>query len=263
MSCRSRRRSTIACHSSRTAGRALKLIEASSQCQLIGTTWPLRTPAVQRGGVAVVARGPVALGDLVAQVGCRRSPGRSAAAAWRAGRTSSATPYIAVATTAFTPGRLRDVRLVVAAQVVDLPLVEQHDAGQGGEPRAGQRAGGAPGGLVVRVGEERRELGLRPRHQLQGRLGDDAERALVAHEQVLELVAARRLADLAPAAVADPDDLAGRQHDLEADDQVAGVPVAAADQRPAVGADPAAHQRARVRGRVVRIDEAVAAAAPR
>ncbi len=79
----------------------------------------------------------------------------------------------------------------------------------------------------------------------------------MSHEQVLELVAARRLADLAAAAVPHLDDLAGRQHHLEADHQVAGVAVAPADQRPAVGPDPPAHQRARVRGRVVGIDEAV------
>ena len=37
--------------------------------------------------------------------------------------------------------------------------------------------------------EERGKLRLRPWHQLQRRLGDDAERPLMAHEQVLEVVA--------------------------------------------------------------------------
>ena len=43
--------------------------------------------------------------------------------------------------------------------------------------------------------EEGRELRLGPRVELEGALGDDAEGALVAEEQVLEPVAGKRLAD--------------------------------------------------------------------
>ena len=68
----------------------------------------------------------------------------------------------------------------------------------------------APRGLVVGVGEEGGELRLRPRHEFEGGLRDDPERSLVTHEEVLELVAGRRLARLLSAAVADADDLAGR-----------------------------------------------------
>ena len=49
----------------------------------------------------------------------------------------------------------------------------------------------------------------------------------MAHEQVLELVAAGALGDLAADPVADVHDLAGRQHVVEAEHQVAGVPVPA------------------------------------
>ena len=124
-------------------------------------------------------------------------------------------------------------------------------------PGPGQRAGAGVGVVVVVERPERRELRLRLGEQLERRLGRDAQRALVAHEQVLELVAAGGLADLAADAVADVQDLAGGQHVVEAEHQVAGVPVAGADQRPAAGADPAADQRARVGRRVVGIEQPV------
>ena len=114
-------------------------------------------------------------------------------------------------------------------------------------------AGGVQcGGIRIRG----RELRLGPLHELERRLGDDPQRPLVAHEEVLELVAGRGLSDLPPAAVADPDDLAGREHDLERDHEVARVAETAADQRPAARADPPADERARVRGRIVGVDEA-------
>ena len=84
------------------------------------------------------------------------------------------------------------------------------------------------------------------------------ERALVAGEQLLEVERGRGLAQLAAAALADLDDLAGRQHDLHRDHVVARVAEARAEQRPAAGADPPADQRARVRRRVVGIEDAVA-----
>ena len=73
-------------------------------------------------------------------------------------------------------------------------------------------AHGEPGGGDV--------LGRRP--QLQHRLGDDAERALGAHEQVLEVVAGVVLLERAQAVP----DVAVGQHDLEAHHQVARVAVA-------------------------------------
>ena len=67
----------------------------------------------------------------------------------------------------------------------------------------------------------------------------------MAHEQVLEVVAGGGLADLLAAAVADPDDLAGGQHDLEGHDQVAGVTESGAQQREPATRDPAARRASR------------------
>ena len=153
-----------------------------------------------------------------------------------------------IATTAFTRSGCGMYASSSRRRYADLPLVEEHDAGQRRQrPSARARPSLARRRRRTRIGVEGRELGLRALDQLERRLGDDAERALVAHEQVLELVAGRRLADLPAAAVADADDLAGREHDLEADDEVARVAVAAADQRPAARPDAPADERARVR----------------
>ena len=181
--------------------------------------------AVQRGGVAVVPRGPVALGDLVAEVAgavLLRDPEQPPARR----------PHLVLVAVHHRAHQrpdvagLRDVGLVVAAQVGDLPLVEEHRAGEGRDAGAGQRADAGVGVVVVVERPERRQLGLRLGEQLERGLGGDAERALVAHEQVLELVAARGLADLVADAVADVHHLAGRQHVVEAEHQVAGVAVA-------------------------------------
>ena len=137
----------------------------------------------------------------------------------------------------------------------DLPLVEEDHAGEGRRARARELPCRPPRVLVGAIGVEGRELRLRALDELERRLGDDPERPLVAHEEVLELIAGGRLAHLPAAAVADPDDLAGREHDLEADDEIPRVAVAPADQRPAARPYPPADERARVRGRVVRIDE--------
>ena len=88
--------------------------------------------------------------------------------------------------------------LVVAAQVLDLLLVEEHGSGERGDAGGDDPVHCAMGVEEVVEGEERGKLRLRPWHQLQRRLGDDAERALMAHEQVLEVVARGRLADLLP-----------------------------------------------------------------
>ena len=53
------------------------------------------------------------------------------------------------------------------------------------------------------------------------------------------------------------EDLAGRQHLVEAQHEVARVAVSGSDQRPAAGADPASDQRARVRSRIVGVDQPV------
>ena len=74
----------------------------------------------------------------------------------------------------------------------------------------------------------------------------------------LRLSAVEDLRSLRPAAVADLGDLAGRQHDLHRDHVLARVAEARAQQRPAAGADAPADQRARVRGGVVGIEDAVA-----
>ena len=218
--------------------------------------------AVQRGRVAVVPRGPVALGDLVAEVA-------GAVLLGDPEQPLAGGPHLVLVAVhhrahqrAHVAG-LRDVGLVVAAQVGDLPLVEQHRAGERRDAGAGEGADAAVGVVVVVEGPERRQLGLGLREQLERRLGGDAERALVAHEEVLELVAAGRLADLVADPVADVHHLAGGQHVVEAEHQVAGVAVAGADQRPAAGADPAADQRAGVRRRVVGVDQPVLGRAPR
>ena len=221
-----------------------------------------RKPSMERRGVAVVARRPVARADLVAEVGAARlatdahePPGRRLdLVAGAVHRRRDDRLHVV---------RARDVGLVVAAQVAQLPLVEEDDARERREPRGRQRAGRLPRGGVGRVVEEGRELDLRPRDELERRLGHDPERALVAHEQVLELVAGRGLADLPTAAVADLDDLAGRQHDLEADDEVAGVAVSATDERPAAGADASADERARIATPDRRGTSRRASAAPR
>ena len=212
---------------------------------------------VHRCGVAVVPRSPVALGDLVAEVAgavLLRDPEQPLAGGpdlvlVAVHHRAHQRPHVA---------GLGDVGLVVAAEVGDLPLVEEHRPGEGRDPGAGQRTDAGVGVVVVVERPERRELRLRLGEELEGGLGGDAERALVAHEQVLELVAARGLADLVPDAVADVHHLAGGQHVVEAEHQVAGVPVARTDQRPAARADASADQRARVRRRVVGVEQPVA-----
>ena len=149
-----------------------------------------------------------------------------------AGSTSILRPYMATATTARTDSGW-DVGLVVASEVSDLVLVEEHDAGDRGEAAAGEDADRLVGLHVVVEGEEGGELGLRPGDQFEGCLGGDAERALVAREELLEREAGGGLSELAAAALGDLDDLAGGEDDLHADHEVARVAVAGAEQRPA------------------------------
>ena len=84
--------------------------------------------------------------------------------------------------------------------------------------------------------------------QAQGRLGDDAERALRADEEVRQVVAGHVL----DRPTAGPDDAAVREHDLEAEDGVAGDAVLHAAQAAGVlgqvAADGADLEAGRVRG---------------
>src|SRR3954454_19424889 len=99
---------------------------------------------------------------------------------------------------------------------------------------------------VVVEGEEGRELTLGAGNQLECRLGRDPKRSLVAREELLETEPGRGLAQLAPSAVADLDDLARRQHDLHRNHEIASVAIAGTQEGPAARADPPAHKRARV-----------------
>src|SRR4051812_42960161 len=101
------------------------------------------------------------------------------------------------------------------------------------------------------------ELCLRPWRQLQRRFSDDPESSLVAHEQVFEVEARRRLSDLLPTAVADADDLPCRKHDLEGHDQVARMSEARPQQREPATRNPTADKRARVRRGRIREEHAV------
>ena len=110
---------------------------------------------------------------------------------------------------------------------------------------------------VVLEREERGELHLRARDELQGGLRGDAERPLVAGEQLLERQPGRGLAQLAAASLADLHDLAGRQDDLHRDDEVTRVAEARPEQRPSARPDAPADERARIGRRVVGIEDAV------
>jgi len=71
----------------------------------------------------------------------------------------------------------------------------------------------------VLVGEERKQRldAARQRDELEGRLGDEGQRSLRAHDHLGQVVPAGRLHELAAAA----DDLARRQDGLQPDDVVA------------------------------------------
>ena len=207
----------------------------------------VRRPAVQRGRVAVVARGPVALRDLVPQVRRRRTPRRCAGVAWHRRAARRHCRMRATATTAFTQSGCgmyasssrRRYSTFHSSKRTTPASVETPE-------RASCRCGASV--HVVVEGEERRELRLGSLHQLERRLGDDAQCPLMAHEQVLELIAGGRLADLLATTVADADDLAGRQHDLERhrrDRGCARIGPPAATSR---SGDAAADERARIRG---------------
>ena len=67
-------------------------------------------------------------------------------------------------------------------------------------------------GVGVAVEADHGQLELGSGHELQPRCGDEAERSLGADEQALQVVARDVLADR----TADSDDLAGRDHGLDA-----------------------------------------------
>src|SRR5918999_958001 len=171
-----------------------------------------------------------------------------------AGSTSTRAPYIAVAMTALTHFGCGMYASSSRRRYASFHSSKMTTPASVARPERGHAP---PRGFVVRVREEGGELHLRAGNELERRLRRDAERSLVTHEQVLELEPGRRLPELATAAVTDLDQLAGREHEPHADHEVARVPVAAADQRPPARPDPAADDRARIRGRVVRVDDAV------
>ena len=89
---------------------------------------------------------------------------------------------------------------------------------------------------AARRSRRRRSPAPRLREQLQHRRGDDAERALRADEQVLQVVAG---VVLAQALEAVPDPPVG-EHDLEAEHEVAGVAVAQDGRAAGIGREVAA-----------------------
>ena len=173
-------RSTIACHFSRTSGSFEYGIAASSQCQLHRRHLAVR--ACARAAASRSGRGgtPSRRCEISSP---RYSPpdafARSASSAWPPARTSSRVAVQRERDHGLGPVGLRDVRLVVAAQVARPSTRRTARRRRASRPRAGELAGRPPGVHVVVVGEERRELGLGPLDQLERRLGDDAERSLV------------------------------------------------------------------------------------
>ena len=146
----------------------------------------------------------------------------------------------------------RDEGLVVAAQEVDLLVVEDHRRRDRPEALRGDVVQRVVGVVPVVEGEVAGELDLGLGVQLEDGPGDDAQGALMLHEEVLEAVPGGALADLLGAAAADPDDLAVGEHALHADHRVRDVSVAAADQGPAAAADAPADHGVGVAGEVVR-----------
>ena len=159
-------RLTIACHCSRTAGSCDQWIDASSQCQLIGTTWPLRQPPVQRRRVAVVAGRPVALRDLVAEVLAAECPCRSAGSAWRpaAPRRRCRKARRPRRTGRRRAAGCRPRRRGAGSRASTRRTAPRRRASPDPSGRA-RRWTASP--LVVRVREERGELGLRTGHELE------------------------------------------------------------------------------------------------
>ena len=90
------------------------------------------------------------------------------------------------------------------------------------------------------------------RGQLDDDLGDDAERALRAGERAEQVVSVNRAR-----AVAEPRQLAGRCHDLQAEHVVDGEPVLEAVRAAGVLRDVPAHRADHLRGRVGRVEQAV------
>ena len=118
-------------------------------------------------------------------------------------------------------------------------------------PAADDRRGGAARRLDGRERGARDDDVLGDRVQPQGQLGDHAERALGADEELREVVAGRRL----DGAAAGPDDAAAREHDLEREH--VGAHAAVADGRRPARVRPRHAAERRVRARVDREEEPV------
>ncbi len=111
-------------------------------------------------------------------------------------------------------GRQADVGVVLDAARRH-PIEELERARD--DPRGDDRRDRVGSVLDPIVEREHRPPRRGPRHQLQQHFGDDAERAFRSDEQILQRVAG----DVLHAPVAEPGDLAVRQHDLEAHHVVA------------------------------------------
>ena len=124
-------------------------------------------------------------------------------------------------------------------------------AARDGDAAADDRGGGAARRLDGRERGARDDDVLGDRVQPQGQLGDRAERALGADEEVREVVAGRRL----DGAAARPDDAAVGEHDLEREH--VGAHAAVADGRRPARVRPRHAAEGRVRARVDREEEPV------
>ena len=144
------------------------------------------------------------------------------------------------------------------AVIADIVIMSMYSRIIGPTPLATIR-GIACGHRVERRERREHRRGVRrARVEPQRRLGDERERALGPDDQLGEVVAGGRLHELAAGA----DDLAGRQHGLEAEHLVAGDAVLHRPHAAGVGGDVAAEAGA-VLARDTRGRRARAARAPR
>ena len=149
--------------------------------------------------------------------------------------------------------RQRDERFIVAAQEVDF-LVVEHDVVDGAlDARDADLVERVVRFFVACEAVVRRKLDFRLRAAIEHGLRHDAERALMAEEQLEHAVACRRVAALPRAALAEPDHFARREHDFHAADEVRRMAGAGAADAPSIRADAAADDGRAVRGGIVRV----------
>ncbi len=121
------------------------------------------------------------------------------------------------------------------------------------DSRPGHRRHGLAGRLERAEEREHRGAGSRQWSEAEGRLGDDPEGALRAHEQVRQRVA-RGVLDVAAAG---PDHRAVGEHHLESQHPVAGLAVLHAAQPAGIGAEIAADRALLVARGVRRVEQAL------